>query len=601
MTNRTLVRAALVLSILGAALALRVWGLDWSVPTELHYNSYHGGESRAVAVGLQLKEQDDLCPRWGSENEPYFSWGSHYIYVAYGAVRLSEALGYLEIDGAKMGAWSHETFARAHVVARGVSALYGTATVLLILCLARAAWGWRAGLWAGALTAVCPLLAVQARFATVNTCHMFWCTAAVALMVVLARRATWGSALGAGVGVGLAIAAKLSALPLFGPGLVALGLAAYRRRASGFDGRFAALGALVALVGVALGFGLASPYAYLYWDVFWEQLQGEMRHAEGGHGIVFAGTGNGLIYLFGENLWIGLGPPLWVASLVGLLWALAAAARGLRLGQAREGSTALALDVLALAWFATNVAVLADARTRFLRYLLPIAPFACLFAGRVLAQLSGSSRRPSVRYAVRAIAVLVVALTGLYAAATVRPFAHPDPRDDAARWMFENVPAGARVGFVKRPCHVTPPIYPAAPGPAGFPDGTPRYRGVVLNASPERLEREAPEWLVLNTVELRDEERVGRAPYGALRSADELLALDVPPDFVASVQDGLRFADRLAADYELVWSRKNEAALFGVSVEWPEPPQGWAAAVQEIQIWRRRAADGAPSAGSEPR
>ena len=579
------------------ALALRAWGLDWSTPTELHYNSYHGGESRAVAVGLQLKAQEDLAPRWGRDNEPYFHWGSHYIYVAYGANRLAETLGWLEIDGERMGDWSHPSFASAHIVARGVSALFGTATVLLVFLLARAAWGSRTALWAAALTAVCPLLALQARFATVNTCHMFWCTAAVALMVVAAKRASYASATLAGVGAGLAIAAKLSALPLLGPGFIALLLAALRRRSSGFDVRFLALGTVAALFGIALGFGLASPYAYVHWDAFWEQLGKELRHADKGHGIVFAGTGNGLTYLFGENLWVGLGPPLWIASLLGLIWASCAALRALKLGQARQGSTACAVDVLGLAWFGANVAVLADANTRFLRYLLPIAPFACLFAARALAQLESSARKSGVRVAARGGAILILVVTGTYTVATVRPFAAPDPRDDAAHWMFENVPDGARVGFVKRPCHVTPPIYPAAPGPAGFPAGTPRYRGVVLDASPEKLDREAPTWLVLNTVELYDEERLGRAPDGSVRSEVDIVQSGVTAELAPSVVQGVRFANRLAATYELAWSRKNEASLLGLSFEWAEPPQGWAAAVQEIQIWRRVDADAVSSAG----
>jgi len=578
----------LVLAVLGAALALRVHGLDWSLPTELHYNSYHGGESRAVAVGLQLKAQDDLAPRWGSDAEPYFRWGSHYIYVAYGANRLAELCGFLTIEGDRMGAWSHETFARAHLVARAVSALYGTATVLLIYVLARAAWGSGTALWAAALTAVCPLLALQARFATVNTCHLFWCTAAIGLMVLAATRATYATAALAGVGVGLAIAAKLSALPLLGPGFVALVLAALARRERGLDLRFLGLGSCVALLGVAIGFGLASPYAYVHWDAFVEQLGKELRHADKGHGLVFAGTGNGLVYLFGENLWVGLGPPLWIAGVVGLVWAAAAAVRALRLGHARDRRVACALDVLGLVWFAVSVAVLADASTRFLRYLLPIAPFACLFAARALAQVQSSARRPGVRLAARVVAWVVLATTAVYAAATVRPFAEPDPRDDAAHWMFEHVPDRARVGFVKRPCHVTPPLYPAAPGPDGFPPGTPRYRGIVLDASPEKLAAATPEWLVMNTVELYDEERLGRAPDGSARTIEEVVAAGVPEELAPSVVAGVRFADRLRTDYELAWSRKNEARLFGLSFEWSEPPQGWAAAVQEIQIWRRR-------------
>ena len=581
MTNPS--RLAAWAAILLAALALRAWGLDWSLPNELHYNSYHGGESRAVAIALDLDLGAlELEPRW--KGEPFFRWGSHYLYAVHAANLAAAALGAIDLPAAGE-VYANATFGRAHLIARAVSVAYALATVVVLAALASRAYGRRAALWTGFWVAVCPLLAYQARFATVNSCLTFWCALAVALQARAAWRATWPAALIAGLALGLACAVKLSALPLVFTQALALALAS---EAAAPGGRARALlgSGLASAAGALAGFAAAMPFALVRPRAFWAQLADEYLHSQEGHGLVFAGTGNGFAHFFGANLPVALGWPLALLALCGAAWAARELWRSARLGSRRSAS--FAADALGLAWLAVGASMLGLSETRFLRYLMPFAPFFCLFAARLAAQLAHASRRPRARALALALALCAGLWTAAYSAASVRPFAALDPRDACAAWLFENVPSGATLGLVKRPYNFTPPIYPEAAGPLGAPAGTPAYAVAVLGADAARLAELEPEWVLLNPVELFDELRLAaRAPREAGDGALAELGLDAAE--IRAVRSGAAFDALLRERYRLVQSWQNRAELLGVDFDWSTPPQGWAAPVQRIELWQRAA------------
>lgn len=596
---------AVLIAILGLGAGLRLWGLGWSLPDTLHQNSYHGGESRAVAVALQMDVREgDLEPRW--RGKPYLRWGSHWFYTLHAANLVCEAAGWIELperfdDPASIAlgddparqtvAPDNASFARAHLIARTVSVLYSLATILLVWLFARGAYGARTARWAALGVALCPLLAYQARYATVNSSLTFWCALAVVLADRAARRATLAAFFAGALAIGLACAIKLAALPLVAVAGVALLLARPTPHpAGGSKLTFVALGALVTACGVLLGFGLGMPYAYVHGAEFWAQFSDELASNSQGHGLVFVATGNGFVHMFVENLAVALYWPLWAASLLGVAWTAREAWRGARARTPERtwpANSTLTADVLTLTWIAVNVFVLSTSSRRFLRYLMPMAPFLVLCAARCLAQLSGADRRPRVRRAATAAAGLVALATLAYAAASVRSFALEDPRDACARWFHEQVPAGTSIGFVKRPYNVTPPLYEEGAGPAGFPADVPRYRISILDADPARLAAQAPEWIVLNPLELHDETRLAERCAGQDLAAglDELGLEPAMRDFVLRAS---AFRERFAREYELRHTWQNSARVLGLSFDWPAPPQGWGGPTQPVQAWRRK-------------
>lgn len=568
--------------VLLVALALCTHGLEWGLPSPDHYASYHGGESRAVGVALQMDAtRGELEPRW--RGEPFFKWGSHALYAFHAAFLPAGWSGALEL-GREPHEWTRSAFATAHRLARWVSVAYTVGTVALVLVLGTAWFGRRAGALAGLWTASAALLPYEAHFATSNPCLTFWCVAAVGLCVRAGRTPRPGAFVLAGAACGLAVGAKLSALALGLPALAAVVAAA---RAGGRDGALGR-GARLALAGTAgavVGFAAVTPYALVHPGAFREQAVAEvLEHSSEGHGLVFEGTGNGWLHLLLVNLPTGLGWPLWALSVAALALSTARVAR--RGGTRGERWPELAC----LLWIAGNVAVLGRAEVRYLRYLMPVVPFLALLAGAWSDRaLSRASRVPR---AVLAIALALASVATLvYAAASVDPFARPDPKDRVLAWFDENVPPGTRVGLLKRPSHLTAPIYPDAADPFGGGEALgARVRpgwDVVLVEDADDLARLAPELVVVNELEVRAERRLGPDPG---------LALD--PRWLARLRGTLAALEALERDYELAAPPFESRYRLGpLDLSDPDPPRGWDAATQEIRVHRRRA----PGAGSRAR
>lgn len=589
--------------ILLLGLGLRMWGLDWGLPDERHPSSFHGGESRAVAIGMQIDPASgDFTPRW--KGKPWFRWGSHSMYAMGAANHLDRALGNNEFEGA-WTQWGYRAFARGHWIARAVSVFYSIATVALVAWMARRAWGRRTALWACALASIAPLAAYTAHFATVNACLTFWVTASLFACARAAERARGRDFFLAGGAVGLTVAAKLTALPLLAPAGLAAILASRHRR---FEGQGSALRRALTwiglgLLGILIGFGLAMPYAYVHFEDFTGQAYRELfHHSQAGHGFVFAASGNGFAYLFGTNLRAGLGFLFWILALVSIPWSLWATVTGARSGHGRIGDRGWSLDVMLLAWVLPNLIGLSLVSTRFLRYVLPLIPAFALWGGRFLAQAGGASRRPGVRVAVTAFGVLTVLQTFLYSAAYNRTFAGTDPRDQAADWFESWVEPDAHVAFLKRPAHNLPPIrHPWSQLPARSKDPEvvtiDRDRTwTLLNLDPKILVESRPDYIVMS---VRDLEAEWELLPGVQGEPERF-----PPELREHVLQAGRFWVLVERGYELATEPFDaRPRMLGFDLGWQKPPRGWDAATGEIRVYRRRDSLGAvppPKPGQAP-
>jgi hypothetical protein len=259
---------------------------------------------------------------------------------------------------------------------------------------------------------------------------------------------------------------------------------------------------------------------------------------------------------------VALGWPLWAAGLLSFGLGLARLVRPKAVDG--EAERARLGDLLATVWVLTLAVMISSSRNLFLRYLLPLCPFLCIAAARLLASWrERATGRAASRVAL--LAVLAVVLpTAAYTAAHVHVFALEDPRDSARAWFLAHVPEGASVGFPVRLDHRTPPVAGWGRGPGGEPVDTPGYRWVELRGDPARLDSERPDFIVLNPQVLADGARAGDARAAQL-------------------------ARRLEEEYEIVggaWS--HHPTLFGLSFEWREPPRGWNAAGMEVMVLRRR-------------
>lgn len=386
------------------ALAVRLVGLNWDGGSNFHPDERRIAEA---VVGMSFQPLQ--------LNPHFFAYGSLPLYVTRTVCSLLRPIdpwlaGY---DGAIR-------------VGRGLSALWGVAAVWLLFLLGRRLFGDKEGLLAAGLLAICVLPVQNAHFAT-NDIPL---SCLVLLALVLAARALDGGRLrdmaAAGLVTGLALATKVSALPV----LLPLGLVAVLRWWPERDWRRLLGWGMAAGAAAALGFALGQPYALLDSRAFLHDVveQSQMvRHA----GLLpytnqYVGVPKGIYDLRELVVW-GMGPALGLTALVGLALAVV---RTVRERRATEG--------LLLAWAVPFAAITMSFDVKFPRYLLPLYPLLVLWAAVVLQRWAGGRLGRWVRGA-------VVTATACYLLAFLSIYLHPHTVRTASEWFYAHVPPGSRV------------------------------------------------------------------------------------------------------------------------------------------------------------
>lgn len=316
----------------------------------------------------------------------------------------------------------------AHLWVRLFSALLGTATVVLVIDFGRRAYGWSAGLVAGAGLAVAFLAVRDSHFGTPDTALALAITGALYVAYRTIEQRGKAPLILNGVALGLAASIKYN-------GAIVL-LAAAAGQAWGAGRNRAALGILtrrlivIAAVGI-LALSLTSPFLLL-------------DPAVTGHGLgyIFAHLASETVGQVGwirllVALWYGLDPGLFILALAGVAYA---------------AWRRTAADWIILAFLIPYYLVIGTGHSVFFRYADPLIPPLTLLAGRMARDLSGfiDKRR------LRGLAI-AVGLTAVMIPASVHDFRfdtlvqQADTRALAYEWLDQHVTPGSRVAIPYKP------------------------------------------------------------------------------------------------------------------------------------------------------
>ncbi|MFA4028966.1 MAG: hypothetical protein GDYSWBUE_001541 [Candidatus Fervidibacterota bacterium] len=462
--RRGVIAALSLLLILAVALALRLIGINWGLPNDWHFFSYHPDEATIALCTLLL---DIFSLRM---NPHHFNYGSLFTYLVYFAVLFAIGIGLLMPQRVlTLSYWRS-----IHATGRLLNALIGTLTVAIVWQWARMAYGSISAIFSALLIALVPIHVQHSHFMTVDVSLAFWSMVSLlyALQALLAikqsQREVFKMLLLSGFFGGLAVGTKYGVLlPLCVTWLVA---AYHIVKSSPFQveselasSAWIKVQRVSKLIGLAVamcivGFLIACPYSVLAWREFVAGVSFEARHMRMGHGELFLNTGNGHIYHLRVNLNSGMGLPLMVASIFGVLWAC------LR----RRPQ-----DLLLLSFTLTYFFIVGCFKVRFARYLIPIVPPLCILAGNALCEVFQICVRPSKNILLRAakasiataLWLIIVAYTGLYSIAVVKSMVLPDARDEAAKWVRANIPFGSTIAIAGNPWFYTVPVKPLIAGP----------------------------------------------------------------------------------------------------------------------------------------
>lgn len=383
--------------VLGLALVLRLWGLEYGLPSMVG----RPDEEKIIGPAAAVVREGRYVPTT-------LIYPSLLIYVDALVLALSAAARRLLGRGDLFDVWPRVPY----LICRGVSVVAGVATVFVTERLGRAfGLGATGGAIAAAIVATNYLHVRDSHWATADAALTFF--AALALwLTLLALRGPSSWLLGASAAAGLAASTKYQGVialagPLVAIPWIARGVRAGLRRA-----------VLVVFV-AALCFCLTSPYQVKRWQAVVAAI------AQSGHNVLGYAGERGYSVHARLTLPVGFGWPV-----------LAVAALGLGLGLRRRERGTLVLLAFAAPWTMSIV----NAGWVFPRYVTPLVPVLAVLAacGACALKLDSVPRLGA--------ALVLLCGPGLWHSIQFdRIASRLDTRVLAARWIDENLPGSARV------------------------------------------------------------------------------------------------------------------------------------------------------------
>jgi YYY domain-containing protein len=372
----------------------------------------------------------------------------------------------------------NNVYGNFHLAARSLSATFDLLTILLVFLVGRRLFGAGIGLVAALLQSLTVLNIQLAHFGTFDTFVTTFCLATFYFALLANDRGRWWDFTLAGIFAGLAIATKLSALPILA--VVALPLVEQLRQ-HGPDAywRRTAKRGLPVLLGVALAvitavwtFRISQPYAFagpspfdFSLDSRWTLDVERWRVVQSGESDPPPSTQwanrTPLLFVVDNLVRWGMGPALGITALIALGLGL------VRLLTARRWPPTWM--VILIGWPLFHIVYYGFAFLKTMRYLVPAYPFLVLLAAAALVGLSQRGvRRTTSRWRWESLPLLImVGATAFYAFAFTSIYTTPTTRVAASEWIYENVPAGSFV-LAEHWDDGVPLALPGSPGPGIF-------------------------------------------------------------------------------------------------------------------------------------
>ncbi len=471
---------AVVVTLLG--LLVRVWHLDYDQGMNSHPDERSNG-FYAIDIawprhidGALASAESPLSPFWNARDntKKRFTYGHFPLYA--GVVLASfgskvwpvlEALGLADPWVTHL-ALGRTDPGRALLLGRLVIALLDTLTIALIYTIARKIYGWRTGLLAAFLYAVAMLPVKDSHFFTFDPAATTFVTlTALGSLLLLQADRRWYATVLAGVGMGLAVASKFSALPI----AVLPALALFLQFRAAVEGqRQSLLSSCASLTGRALAiyglgfiaFAVASPFTLLDAEWFWNNAvvpQGNM--VRGVYDWAFTRQYRGTwpyVYFVRQQIQWGLWYPLGISAVVGTLWTTLRWSGHFGARKPSLFPAALPGEVLLLAWIVLYFGITGSFLAKFNRYMLPILPMAVMFGaawlgwicgwwGKSLSRIapwkrrSGSWRGRMGSLWGMTLVIGVVGGSSLWLAGYIHGiWARDHTWLTASKWIYENVP-----------------------------------------------------------------------------------------------------------------------------------------------------------------
>ena len=421
----------ILLILLIAALALRTYGQQWDNNTFSHPDERfifmqmnRIDLPSPVDIGLLLSSESPLNPR-------SFNYGSlTYYLLRVASVLLSELGGLVGVEELI----SLTSFDGISSVGRSLATLFDLGTIVLVYVIGRRLYSRETGLLAAAFTTFAVIHIQLSHFYAADTLMTFFVTLTMLSCVLIMRGDSYRYPVLVGVALSLALASKVSALPVLVPVGVALLLRAFSSEDHGGETRFRRPAieqfnrgfvriAIVAAVSAAT-FVIVQPYALIDAQNFFGDVVQQSEMARGISDLPYTrqyADRTDYLYFLQNLALFGLGLPLGLVAIGGWIYGVARLLRRpnlpetvalvclaiLSIGAVLASSEPFVLlaiaawvillihlrgsprraEILLLSFLLPYFLITGSFHAKFLRYLLPITPLLMVIAAEALWRL----------------------------------------------------------------------------------------------------------------------------------------------------------------------------------------------------------------------
>ncbi len=379
--------ALAVAALLLIALALRVYQANWDQGHLYHpderfilMSAAGVGMSWPPNLGQMFSPNGSLIPQDYS-----YSYGTFALYllrlVAWFLAGLSHVLP-LVFSGFR----NLDDLGNLRLVGRPISAIFDTGTVFLVYWIGRKLYGRRVAFLAAGFVTFSVLDIQLSHFYATDTLMTGLVVGAVAFSVAYLKSGKTSDAIWAGVFAGLALATKASAAVVLAPVVAAHLLRWFSSDENRQRLRLRLPDAVqlgdgiwllwVAVASASAAFVIAEPFAVIDFRHFLGGVLEQSSMVRGIADLPYTRQYFGrppYLYFFQQLVLFGVGVPLGLAMLAGWLYLIV-----------RNVFRPSRYDLVLLAYVVPYFAITGDFWAKFLRYLLPIAPFLALFAALML-------------------------------------------------------------------------------------------------------------------------------------------------------------------------------------------------------------------------
>ena len=326
--------------LIAAAAALRAYALTWGLPNQTHGYSYHPDEFLTVGAAFNVFSNATL-------DTHFYNYPTLYPYLCSFIQGISAATGMATEFG-------------LYLACRIMTLLMSVGAVAVCMFSIAKLYGRKAGLICGAFLAFAAVHVQHSHFATVDVPSTLFVAACIVSALAFLKSCKIKWIIWAGVFAGFAAGTKYNAGLVVFAALITPFLYEQKTPVIKRIGQAATAG-----ISTIVAFVISTPACLLYSDEFMHGIDYELKHSAEGHGLVFAGTGPGILYAF-HNLSWAIGIPMLILFIAAVVYTLVAKRR----------------DVLVpLAFLVPYFMLMLMSQVRFVRYGIPLLPCIAIICG----------------------------------------------------------------------------------------------------------------------------------------------------------------------------------------------------------------------------